>query len=389
MSSYIPYGKQDISSDDIQAVVEVLKSDFLTQGPCVPQFESLITEYCSVKHAVAVNSATSALHIACLSLGLGRNDILWTSPISFVASANAALYCGATVDFVDINFAANNMCTASLRAKLVLAKSQDKLPKIVMPVHMAGLSCDMEEISALSKEFGFKIIEDASHAIGAKYKHSAVGSCKYSDITVFSFHPVKIITTAEGGVATTNDPQLFEKMQLLRSHGITRDVSLMDCTPDGDWYYQQIDLGFNYRMTEMQAALGCSQMSRLDEFVARRNVLAKMYSEKLEDLPLSLPIEVADTYSSFHLFIIKLSTEAEIERKQLFDHLRNLGIGANVHYIPIYAHPYYQGLGFSEKDFPESERFYSSAISIPLYPGLSDESFRYIVDNLHNLVLAR
>ena len=382
MSTLIPYGRQDISVDDIDAVVEVLKSDYLTQGPCVPRFESLIVDYCSVKHAVAVNSATSALHIACLALELGPGDILWTSPISFVASANVALYCGATVDFVDINYATNNMCPKNLRAKLEVAKTNGSLPKIVVPVHMTGLSCDMKVIHELSQEYGFRIIEDASHAIGGKYKGRAVGSCSFSDSTVFSFHPVKIITTAEGGVATTNDPNLGGKMALLRSHGITRDPSLMSGGTEGDWYYQQIDLGFNYRMTEMQAALGCSQMVRLDEFVVKRNRLAAVYRKKLKGLPLSLPMERIDYYSSYHLFVIKLSPEADTDRKSLFDDLKAEGVGVNVHYIPIYAHPYYQGLGFKAEDYPASERYYNSAISIPLHPNISNESLDRIVEAL-------
>jgi len=382
----IPYGRQDITQHDIDAVVDVLKSDFLTQGPKVPLFEKAISDKVGAQYAVAVNSATSALHIACLALGLGPGDILWTSPISFVASANVGLYCGAKIDFVDIDYDTNNMSADELRAKLERAKADGLLPKIVMPVHMAGCSCDMQAIFALSKEYGFYIIEDASHAVGARYQGEPVGSCKYSDITVFSFHPVKIITTAEGGVATTNDSKLFEKLNLLRSHGVTRDVSSMSGNSDDDWYYEQIDLGFNYRMTEMQAALGCSQLSRLDQFVTKRNLLAKKYFERLGELPLFLPVELEDVYSSYHLYIIKLTDKAPISRRELFSSMRSRGIGVNVHYIPIYAHPYYQKLGFSEDDFPASERFYNSAISIPLYPNLHDENFNYIVDTLQKLI---
>jgi len=382
----IPYGRHDISQHDIDAVLDVLKSDFLTQGPKVPLFEKAISEKVGSKHAVAFNSATSALHVACLALDLGPGDTLWTSPISFVASANAALYCGADVDFVDIDFDSNNISVEKLRIKLERANVEGLLPKVVMPVHMAGFSCDMKAIFELSKEYGFRIIEDASHAIGASYKNESVGCCRYSDITVFSFHPVKIITTAEGGAATTNDSKLFERLILLRSHGVTRDPSLMDVNPHGDWYYQQIDLGFNYRMTEMQAALGCAQMFRLDQFVAKRNLLAKRYFDRLSDLPLCLPLESLDVYSSYHLYIIKLTDDAFIQRKQLFDGMRKREIGVNVHYIPIYAHPYYQKLGFSSSDFPESERFYNSAISIPIYPNLTDKNFEYIVNSLRTLI---
>ena len=281
----IPYGKQDINQNDIDAVISVLTSDFITQGPKVPLFEQTVAKYCAADYAVAVNSATSALHIACLALGLAEGDYLWTSPNSFVASANCALYCGAQVDFVDIDAKTYNLCADKLEEKLQLAKQNNTLPKIVMPVHFAGQSCDMQRIYALSQEYGFKIIEDASHAIGGRYLEQPVGSCQYSDITVFSFHPVKIITTAEGGLATTNQPDLAEKMYLLRNHGITRDPKLMNQPTEGDWYYQQIDLGFNYRMTELQAALGLSQIQRLDEFVTKRHTLQQRYNELLKDLP--------------------------------------------------------------------------------------------------------
>lgn len=375
----IPYGRQDISSEDIDSVVSVLKSDFLTQGPVVPVFEERLKEYCGVSHAVAVNSATSALHIACLAIGLGKNDILWTSPISFVASSNVALYCGASVDFVDIDFNTNNMSIEALTKKLHKARKDGSLPKIVMPVHLAGHSCDMEEIYSLSKEFGFKIIEDASHAIGGRLNGKPVGSCEYSDVTIFSFHPVKIITTAEGGVALTTNRQLSERMQMFRSHGITRDKSLMKNGNEGDWYYEQIGLGFNYRMTEMQAALGCSQMSRLNEFVETRNTLATSYDNLLSDLPIAIPPKNSSVYSSFHLYIIKLYDTHRTKRKAVFEFMRANGVGVNVHYIPIHLQPYYQELGFTKGSFPMAEAYYDVALSLPLYPGLTKNKQALVV----------
>ena len=358
----IPYGRQEITQDDIEAVNKVLKSDFLTQGPVLPQFEEVVANYCFVKYGVATNSATSALHIACLSLGLGKGDHFWTSPNSFVASANCGLYCGAKVDFVDIDEKTYNMSVAELEKKLIQAKKDNKLPKIVIPVHFAGQSCDMKKISSLSREYGFSIIEDAAHAIGGKYLDKSIGSCQYSDITVFSFHPVKIITTAEGGLATTNSQELAEKMRLLRSHGVTRNPDLMTKEPEGVWYYQQIDLGFNYRMTELQAALGISQIQRLDDFVARRNILRERYDKLLDGMTLVKPTQFEDSLSAMHLYPIKVNNRAKI-----FNKLRENGIGVNVHYIPIYMQPYYKSLGFKPTDFPVSEEYYNSAISIPLF----------------------
>jgi UDP-4-amino-4,6-dideoxy-N-acetyl-beta-L-altrosamine transaminase len=370
----IPYGKQDINQADIDAVVDVLKSDFLTQGPKVPLFEKTIADYCSVQHAVAVNSATSALHIACMALDLGKDDYLWTSPNTFVASANCGLYCGAQVEFVDIDSQTYNMCAVALEEKLIQAKLDNALPKIVVPVHFAGQSCDMQRIHQLSKEYGFKIIEDASHAIGGKYLDKPVGGCQYSDITVFSFHPVKIITTAEGGLATTNSAELAEKMQLFRSHGVTRDPKLMTQEREGGWYYQQVELGYNYRMTELQAALGVSQMQRLDQFVEQRQILQKRYHELLQDLPLVVPFQFKDSYSALHLYPIQIELDkVQKTHAEVFEALRVAGLGVNVHYIPVHTQPYYQNMGFKFGDFPYAEHYYSRAISIPLFHGMSFE----------------
>jgi len=370
----IPYGKQDINQSDIDAVIDVLKSDFLTQGPQVPLFEKTVAHYCGANHAVAVNSATSALHIACLALDLGEGDWLWTTPNTFVASANCGLYTGASVDFVDIDPRTYNLCANALEEKLIQARQADKLPKIVIPVHFAGQSCDMKRIHELSKQYGFKIIEDASHAIGGKYLNKPIGNCDYSDITVFSFHPVKIITTAEGGLATTNQNKRAEKMQLLRSHGVTRTPKLMTKEADGAWYYQQVDLGFNYRMTELQAALGVSQMQRLDEFVANRHVLQERYDELLTNLPVIKPYQHPESYSALHLYPIQIELEKiEKSHAQIFQELRDNGLGVNLHYIPVHTQPYYEKMGFKQGDFPNAEHYYSRAISIPLYQGLSFE----------------
>jgi UDP-4-amino-4,6-dideoxy-N-acetyl-beta-L-altrosamine transaminase len=365
----IPYGKQEITQSDIDAVVDVLKSDFLTQGPQVPLFEKLITDAVDAKYSLAVNSATSALHIACLALGAGPGDVVWTTPITFVASANCALYCGADVDFVDIDPLTYNLSAENLKEKLQHAKENHlPLPKIVIPVHLCGQPCEMDNIHALGQEYGFAIIEDASHAIGGKYKGQPIGNCQYSDITVFSFHPVKIVTTAEGGVATTNNPLLAQKMDLLRSHGITRDDSLMTNQSHGGWYYEQIDLGFNYRMTEMQAALGVSQMSRLHDFVAARNALAANYDQLLKDLPLITPKQSDDSYSGRHLYVIRLKlNEISLSHKEVFEQLREKGLGVNLHYIPVHTQPYYKDLGFVAGQFRESEKYYTDAISIPLF----------------------
>ena len=386
-NQFIPYGRQHITQTDIDAVVAVLQSDFLTQGSQVPAFEERVATYTGAKFGVAVNSATSALHIACLALGLGqgekgKDDWLWTTPITFTASANCGLYCGANIDFVDIDPLTLNMSINALAEKLQRADAENRLPKIVIPVHFTGEPCDMAAIHALSQQYGFKVIEDASHAIGGKYHNQPIGNCEFSDITVFSFHPVKIITTAEGGLATTNDPALAEKMQLLRSHGITRDANLMTHEPDGDWYYQQIDLGFNYRMTELQGALGVSQMNYLDDFVTRRHQLGKRYDKLLTDLPIRLPYRNPANYSGFHLYPIQLTADSGKTRKQVFDSLRAQHIGVNVHYIPVHTQPYYAKLGFRQGDFPHAERYYAQAISLPLYYDLSEAAQAQVVDAL-------
>lgn len=379
----IPYGRQDISEADIQAVMKVLRSDYLTQGPAVPAFERSVADYCGAPHAVAVNSATSALHIACLALGVGPGDVVWTTPITFVASANCALYCGAQVDFVDIDPRTYNMSVERLAEKLAHAEEIGNLPKVVIPVHLCGQPCDMAGIYALSQRYGFKIIEDASHAIGGKYHGEPIGNCHYSDITVFSFHPVKIITTGEGGMALTKDIALASQMVRLRSHGITRDAAEMTHAPDGPWYYQQIELGYNYRMTDIQAALGLSQMQRLDEFVAKRHILAAHYDELLKDFPVTTPWQHADSYSGLHLYVIRLHLDdIKTSRREVFERLRVNGIGVNLHYIPVYRHPYYERMGFTPSDFPEAERYYAEAISIPMYPGLTEEQQLQVVRRL-------
>lgn len=365
----IPYGRQDIRWEDVEEVVATLRSDFLTQGPRVPAFENAVAQAVGAEHCVAVNSATSALHIACLALGLGKGDLLWTSSITFVASANVGHLCGADVDFVDVDPETFNMSAAVLAEKLEAAKAAGRLPKVLMPVHMCGQSADMAAIGSLAREHGVAVIEDASHAVGGRYQGQAVGACAHSDIAVFSFHPVKIVTTAEGGAATTQNPELAERMRLFRSHGVTRDADLMQGDSHGPWYYQQIELGLNYRLTDLQAALGVSQMRRLDEYVARRNELAQRYDRLLADLPVQRPGRDDQAYSAFHLYVVRVDPD---RRRAVFEHLRANGIGVNVHYIPVHTQPYWQRFGFRPGQYPAAEDYYARAISLPLYPTMSE-----------------
>jgi UDP-4-amino-4,6-dideoxy-N-acetyl-beta-L-altrosamine transaminase len=368
----IPYGRQAISDDDVRAVVEVLRSDFLTQGPVVPRFEQAVAQYCGVPHAVAANSATSALHIACLALGVGPGERVWTSPNTFVASANCARYCGASVDFVDIDPRTYNLCPQALASKLRDAARTGSLPKVVIPVHFSGLPCDMAAIAQLAKQYGFRVIEDASHAIGARYQDSTVGDCRFSDITVFSFHPVKIITTAEGGMATTRTAELARAMQLRRSHGVTREAGELGRPSEGAWYYEQQCLGFNYRMTELHAALGLSQLQHLSEWVTRRHELADVYDEQLSTLPLVLPTRLPGSRSALHLYVVLIDpARTSLSRKEVFERLRAAGIGANVHYIPVHTHPDFQALGFRSGTFPVAEDYYARCLSLPMFVGLT------------------
>lgn len=380
--SFIPYGRQDVTDEDVLEVERVLRSEFLTQGQAVPLFEEVLAEYCDATSAICVNSATSALHLACLALELGSDDILWTSPITFVASANCARYCGARVDFVDIDPTTYNMCARALETKLKEASAIDALPKIVVPVHMAGQSCDMKKIRELGEEYGFKIIEDASHAIGASFYGKMVGGCHYSDIAVFSFHPVKIVTSGEGGAALTRDPKLARKMAQIRAHGITKDPTEHTEQSSGAWYYEQHELGFNYRMTDIHAALGRNQMKRVDTYVEKRNEIASRYSEALADTNLGLPYVAARNRSSFHLYIIQVKDG--VQRRKTFDHLRAANIGVNVHYIPVHMQPYYRRLGFVQGDYPVAEAYYEKAISLPIYPTLTERQQQRVIDELES-----
>ena len=389
-ANIIPYGRQSISEADIQAVVDVLRSDFLTQGPVVPAFEQAVASYCHARHGVAASNATAALHIACLALGLGPGDWLWTSPITFVASANCGLYCGAQVDFVDIDPLTFNMSPLALEKKLIAAKLQGKLPKVVVPVHMCGQTCDMAAIHALSVKYGFKIIEDASHAIGAKYLGEPVGNCRYSDITVFSFHPVKIITTAEGGLAVTNDGPLASKMQLLRSHGISSTPTDMAPRPAEEiWNYQQIELGFNYRMTDMQAALGLSQLQKLDEFVSTRQAIASYYDHALSGVEIQTPWQHPDTLSSFHLYPIQVTATSGISQQALYQALTEAGVKVNLHYIPVYLQPYYARLGFKRGYCTHAEDYFKSSMSIPVYASMTEAHQHRVVDLIQSLCHAK
>jgi len=378
----IPYGRQSVNEQDIAAVVEVLRSDWLTQGAAVPSFEQRVRERAGAAHAVAFNSATSALHAACFALELGPGDRLWTSPNTFVATANCARYCGADVDFVDIDPRTYNLCPDALAAKLSEAERRGTLPKVVMPVHFAGQPCDMQRIHALAQRYGFKLIEDASHAIGASYQGAPVGGCLLSDITVFSFHPVKIITSAEGGMALTNSGELAERMRLLRSHGVTRDAHRMESPTNEPWYYEQVLLGFNYRMPDVLAALGASQHNRLGEFIERRRRIAARYDADLAGLPLVLPVRDREGESAFHLYVVQVAEDAGVDRGTVFARLRAAGVGVNVHYIPVHIQPYYRRLGFSPGMFPHAERYYRHAISLPIYASLSDADLKHVVHRL-------
>lgn len=380
----IPYGRQEITEEDISEVEKVLRSDFLTQGSVVPKFEKNVADYCSAKHAVAVNSATSALHVACLALNLGLNDYLWTCPNTFVASANCGVYCGAKIDFVDIDPKTYNMSTDALSIKLAKAEKLNKLPKIVIPVHFAGQPCDMEKIYELSKKYGFRIIEDASHAIGASYNNVKIGSCKFSDITIFSFHPVKIITTGEGGMALTNDKNLANHMRRLSTHGITKDKELMYSRPNDEiWNYQQIELGFNYRLTDIQAALGLSQLNRLDEYVATRHKIAKFYNSEFSTLNIQLPSQSPNIYSSYHLYPIRIRNNLTPQtQRQIYDALWKKDIAVNLLYIPVHRQPYYENLGFKLGDFPEAEQFHREVICLPMFPKLNKEQQIKVVESL-------
>ncbi len=384
----IPYGRQNIVQDDIEAVVEVLKSDWITQGPVIEQFEQAVAGYCGVAHGIAMNSATSALYSACLALGLGPGDHLWTTPNTFVASANCGLYCGARVDFVDIDPRTYNMSAPALEARLVEAEKAGMLPKIVVPVHFAGQSCNMREIRLLADRYGFHIVEDASHAIGGKYLDVPVGSCQHADVTVFSFHPVKIITTGEGGMALTNDAELAVRLAELRNHGITRNPNRMPAAPDGSWHYQQIGLGYNFRMTCIQAALGLSQLVRLDDFVRRRHEVAARYDSMLSKMPVTRPWQDPDCYPAFHLYVIRLKLKGDMHlRRRVFDHMTSAGIGVNVHYIPVHTQPYYRNLGFAQGDFPEAEQYYRETITLPLFPDLSGNEQQAVVDALQEVLV--
>ncbi|MEO0917653.1 MAG: UDP-4-amino-4,6-dideoxy-N-acetyl-beta-L-altrosamine transaminase [Pseudomonadota bacterium] len=384
----IPYGRQDITEEDLAAVRDVLTSDFLTQGPRVPEFEAVVASDVGAAHGVAANSATSALHIACMALGLGPGDRLWTVPNTFVASANVGLYCGAHVDFVDIDPESFNMCPDALARKLAAAETTGQLPKVLIPVHLTGQSADMERIGALAQRYGVRVIEDASHAIGASFAGNPVGACTYSDITVFSFHPVKIVTTAEGGVAVTQDAELAARMRRAASHGITRDPALMTHASDGPWYYQQIELGYNYRMTELQAALGISQMQRLHDYVARRAAHAQAYDAALADLPLDLPWQDPRSKSAWHLYVIRLRLE-HIDRshREVFEALRTAGLGVNLHYIPVHTQPYYRQFGFNEGDFPNAEAYYARAISIPLFAMMTEDQRDQVLSTLRMILV--
>jgi UDP-4-amino-4,6-dideoxy-N-acetyl-beta-L-altrosamine transaminase len=379
----IPYGKHLVDEQDIDAVVDVLRNQFLTQGAMVPQFEQALCDYTGCQYATAVNSATSGLHVACLALGVGQGDIVWTVPNSFVASANCALYCGADIDFVDIDVATRNIDVDALTNKLVNASKSNSLPKILIVVHFSGLSCDMHVIHGLTQKYGIALVEDAAHALGGSYKHQKVGSCQYSDMAVLSFHPVKSITSAEGGAVLTNSKAYDDRIKLFSKHGVTRDVKQMETESHGPWYYQQMELGYNYRLSDLHAALGLSQLRKLDTFILRRTELALNYQKMLADLPLKLPVFRDYSKSAWHLYMVELTQH---DRKSVFEQLHAKGVGVNVHYIPIHLHPFYQKMGFKQGDFPRAESFYDNALTLPLFPSLSDQQQNTVIDVLHEIL---
>ncbi len=386
--NYIPYGKQSLNEEDIEAVIEVLKSDLITQGPRVEKFERTVADYCGAKYAVAVSNGTAALHLACLAAGLAKGNTLWTSPNTFVASANCALYCGASPDFVDISPITYNMDENLLGKKLLKAEKNDKIPHIVIPVHFSGQSCDMEKIYYLSRKYNFVVIEDACHAIGGSYKNSKIGSCRFSDMAVFSFHPVKIITSGEGGMILTNRKDYYDKLVLYRTHGIIKDSQFMESPTEGVWYYQQVALGMNYRITDIQAALGLSQLKRIDDFVSRRQEIAARYDNLLEGLPLKIPVRQSYSHSAFHLYVVQLELEnIKLSRRMLFERIRNDGISLNVHYIPVHLQPYYRRLGFKESDFPHAEQYYKQAATLPIYFDMTDNDQVRVVESLKGALL--
>jgi len=383
----IPYARQSISKQDLDAVAKVLQSDYLTQGPVVPAFEEAVADLVGAKYAVAGNSATSMLHVANLALGVTAGDLVWTSPISFVASANCALYCGAEIDFVDIDSETFNMSPVALAAKLEIAKKSNRLPKVIVPVHMGGQSCDMQSIGSLAQQYGIKVIEDASHAIGGSYNSQRIGNCAYSDITIFSFHPVKIITSGEGGMATTQDEGLAHAMRRLRSHGITRNESEFEFSNDGPWYYEQQELGLNYRLTDIAAALGLSQLQRIDTFINQRNAIAVRYNEAFASTVIKAPQIASNSISAFHLYIARYDfDDLNVTRVQLFQKMKDAGVLLNLHYIPIYRQPYFAKMGFDPKTFPNAERYYEQAFSIPMYADLSETNQDTVISSLLNVL---
>jgi UDP-4-amino-4,6-dideoxy-N-acetyl-beta-L-altrosamine transaminase len=379
----IPYGKHLVDEQDIDAVVDVLRNQFLTQGAIVPQFEQALCDYTGCQYATAVNSATSGLHVACLAIGVGQGDIVWTVPNSFVASANCALYCGANIDFVDIDVATRNIDIDALANKLIRAAQSNSLPKALIVVHFSGLSCDMQIIHALTQQYAIVLIEDAAHALGGSYQQQKVGGCQYSDMSVLSFHPVKSITSAEGGAVLTNNKSYDDKIKLFAKHGVTRDVKQMVTESHGPWYYQQLELGYNYRLSDLHAALGLSQLSKLDTFINRRTELALRYQKMLIDLPIKLPVFNNNSNSAWHIYMVELIRH---DRKTVFEQLHAKGIGVNVHYIPIHLHPYYQRMGFKQGDFPIAENFYNNVLTLPLFPSLSDEQQTSVIDVLHEVL---